>query len=72
MTKAELVEKALKKYKKARRIPVENFSMGYDKWSMEMEMNLEMDRGLYKWDASIVNAIRYIIDNKCKCSDFNA
>lgn len=62
----ELIAKALAKFKNAKKIAVENFTMGYDELSMEAAMNLEMDASLYKWNAHTVSAIRYVLNNKRK------
>lgn len=57
MTALEAAQAALKKYPKARKIAVENFvfsaSADYD----TNRLNLEMDRGLYKWNMPTVHAI---------------
>jgi hypothetical protein len=59
-----LIETALRKFPKAKRIAVENFTFSADKMDMATTMNLEMDAGLYKWNAHTVNAIRWVINNK--------
>jgi hypothetical protein len=58
-----LVEKAISKFKKAKRIAVENFSSGYQSLNMEAQMNLEQDTRDYSWNAQTVAAIRYVINN---------
>jgi len=60
----ELIAKALKKFPKAKKIAVENFTMGYNELSMEASMNLEMDAAAYKWNAHTTNAIRYVLQHK--------
>lgn len=60
----ELIAKALKKFPKAKKIAVENFTMGYNNLDMAASMNLEMDANLYKWNAHTVNAIRYVLNHK--------
>lgn len=56
------IEAALKKYPKAKRIAVENFtSNGTAKMDMAASMNLEMDAALYKWNAHTVAAIRMVM-----------
>ena len=60
----ELVDAALVKYPKARRTPVANFASGYSEMSMEASMNLEMDTQSYGWNSHIVNAIRFVINNR--------
>ena len=61
-----LIDQALKKFPKAKRIAVENFTMGYDSLSMEASMNLEMDAASYNWNAHTVSAIRWVLNNKNK------
>jgi len=63
----ELIDKALKKFPKAKRIAVENFTYGYNELSMEASMNLEMDANLYNWNAHTVNAIRWVLNFKHAC-----
>lgn len=60
----ELIAQALKKFPKAKKIAVENFTMGYNELSMEASMNLEMDAAAYKWNAHTTNAIRYVLQHK--------
>jgi hypothetical protein len=55
------VETALRKFPKARRIAVENFSFGSTKMDFATSMNLSADTAAYKWNAHTVNAIRYVI-----------
>ena len=59
-----LIEKALTKFPKAKRIAVENFSMGCSQMDTSTELNLAYDTRLYKWNAHTVNAIRWVINNK--------
>jgi hypothetical protein len=61
-----LIEKALKKFPKARRVAVENFTSGYDSFDMAAQMNLDADIRCYKWNAHTVNAILYVLNNKSK------
>jgi hypothetical protein len=63
-TESSLIDQALKKFPKARRTPVENFSMGYDSMTMEARMNLEMDRAAYNWHPHVVAAITWVINQK--------
>jgi len=60
----ELITKALIKFPKAKKIAVENFTMGYDSLSMEAQMNLEMDTHCYKWNTHTVGAIRWVLNHK--------
>ena len=66
MIETQLIERALLKFPKAKRIAVENFTMGTDKMDMATSMNLTMDAGLYKWNAHTVSAIRWVINEKSK------
>jgi len=59
-----LIAKSLTKFPKAKRIAVENFTMGYNHLSMEASMNLEADTACYKWNSHTVNAIRYVLNHK--------
>ena len=59
-----IVDKALNKFKKAKRIAVENFAGTCDKLDMAANMNLEMDAASYKWHPHTTAAIRYVIQNK--------
>ena len=59
-----LIETALRKFPKAKRIAVENFSSTADKLDMATSMNLADDARSYKWNAHTVNAIRWVINNK--------
>jgi len=58
----EAVELAIQKYPKARRIAVENATMGQED-SMIFRINLERDRASYSWNAQTMNAIRFIMSN---------
>jgi len=57
------VETALKKFPKAKRIAVENFTFGSTKMDMATSMNLGVDTAAYKWNAHTVNAIRWVINH---------
>ena len=59
-----LIETALRKFPKAKRIAVENFTMSADKMDMATSRNLVDDTRSYKWNAHTVNAIRWVINNK--------
>jgi hypothetical protein len=58
-----LVKQALVKYPKARKIAVENVTIGATD-SMQFRMNLEMDCRLYNWNADTMKAIRWVMKNK--------
>ena len=57
------IEKAMKRFPKAKRIAVENFTMSSSELGMAEMMNLEMDARMYKWNSDTVNAIRYVLGN---------
>jgi hypothetical protein len=58
----EKIEQALAKFKKAKRIAVENFtSGGAGKWDMAAAMNLDMDARLYSWNADTIKAIKFVM-----------
>ena len=59
-TRAEAIEAALGKYPKARRIAVENATMGQED-SMIFRMNLSQDRACYNWNAHTMSAIDYVM-----------
>jgi len=54
---------ALAKYPKAKKIAVENFTMGREGKGMTMadSMNLEMDARLYNWHPHTIKAIKMVI-----------
>jgi hypothetical protein len=62
MEKTDLINRAMAKYPKAKRIAVENFtSGGYGKWDMAASMNLAADATIYKWNGHTVAAIRFVM-----------
>jgi hypothetical protein len=61
MNKTERIEAALKKFPKAKRIAVENFTMTADTLDMATCMNLGEDTAAYKWNAHTVNAIKFVL-----------
>jgi hypothetical protein len=65
-TFSDLIEAAMLKYPKARRIAVENFSSGYRTMSYEASANLRLDTGLYKWTTTTVAAIKWVINQRAK------
>jgi hypothetical protein len=65
MNETQLIEAALLKYPKARRIAVENVTMGAVP-GMAFSMNLEADRVAYNWNAHTMSAINYVMRNKGK------
>jgi hypothetical protein len=60
----DLIEMAMKKFPKAKRIAVENFTMSCDKMDLATSMNLADDTRAYSWNAQTVNAIRWVIGQK--------
>ena len=61
-TRLEAIEAALGKYPKARRIAVENATMGQED-TITFRMNLEMDCALYNWNPHTMLAIGYVMRN---------
>ena len=57
------LETALRKFPKAKRIAVENFTFGTTKMDMATHMNLSADAASYKWNAHTVNAIKWVINH---------
>jgi len=64
MNDDKLIEKALVRFPKAKRIAVENFTMGYDDIGEEAQMNLKLDSKLYGWNKDTVNAIVNVLAEK--------
>ena len=60
--RAEAIEAALGKFPKARRIAVENATMGQED-STIFRMNLAQDRACYNWSAQTMGAINYVMRN---------
>lgn len=60
------IEIALQKYPKARRIAVENFTIGKEGKGMSIadSMNLEMDARLYGWKPDTIKAIKFVLNSK--------
>ncbi len=60
-----LIAEALRKFPKAKKIAVENFTMGKEGKGMDMgtAINLSLDAELYKWNSDTVKAIRFVIRN---------
>lgn len=58
------IQLALKKFPKAKKIAVENFTYGKEGRGMSMEdsMNLELDARAYGWNSQTVQAIRYAMN----------
>jgi hypothetical protein len=65
MTRQQVIEKAMLKFPKARRIAVENASSGFHKGNFDMgaQMNLEADQACYKWNSATMKAIYFCIEN---------
>jgi hypothetical protein len=63
-----LINLALKKYPKARKIALENFTYTADRLDMATSMNLAADARCYNWNSDTVNAIRYVLMNKSRTS----
>jgi hypothetical protein len=60
-----IIEAAMAKYPKARRIAVENATFGLHKGNFGIgeRMNISADAASYKWNSATVNAIHYVIKN---------
>lgn len=63
-----IVEKALLKYPKAKKIAVENATMGITKLDIATSINLESDIRSYNWNAQTVSAIYWVINEQGKQS----
>jgi hypothetical protein len=58
-----LVEQAMAKFPKAKRIAVENATMGQED-NMAFRMNLEADRASYGWNGQTMSAINFVMRGK--------
>ena len=65
---SDIIEKALAKYPKARRIAVQNFAGGQEGRGMDMatSMNLAADTQCYGWKPDTVKAIKFVFNYKEK------
>ena len=61
MSRTEAIEVALNKWPKARRIAVENVTMGAVD-GLAFRMNLEADRRSYGWKPETMNAINFVME----------
>jgi hypothetical protein len=59
--KSERVELALKKFPKAKRIAVENFTYTADDLDMATCWNLADDTRAYNWNSHTVAAIKFVL-----------
>lgn len=59
-----LIDQAMKKFPKAKRLAVVNFTGGYTELSLEAAMNLELDTQMYRWNSHTVAAISYVLRHK--------
>lgn len=57
----ELIEEALKKFPKARKIAVENFCLSACKDKTTNQWNLSEDTRMYSWNAHTTAAIRTVL-----------
>lgn len=57
------IETALQKYPKARRIAVENFTIGLEGKGMDFKtaMNLDADARAYGWKPDTIKAIKFVL-----------
>lgn len=60
------IDLALAKYPKARKIAVENFTMGKEGKGLSMadSLNLEYDAKCYGWKPDTIKAIKYVMAAK--------
>jgi hypothetical protein len=61
MTETELIESALRKYPKAKRIAVENFVTSAPNDPIANAVNLGDDTRSYKWNSDTYLAIKYCL-----------
>lgn len=59
--KKEKIEQALKRFPKAKRIAVENFTWTSNGWDMATAMNLDSDAKAYNWHPHTVAAIAWVL-----------
>ena len=64
-----IIEQALIKFPKARKIAVENVTMGVTKMDMVFHMNLAADTASYNWNAQTVAAIKWVIGQNAKAEN---
>ena len=57
--KNEVIQAALIKYPKAKKIAVENVSMWY-RGTWDDALNLRMDAVSYKWNSDTIKAIKFV------------
>ena len=70
-TRSEAIEIALKDFPKARRIAVENATMGQGD-SLAFRFNLAADCACYNWNAHTMLAIGYVMRNSCAREEVTA
>lgn len=61
MNKKDRVELALRKFPKAKRIAVENFTFTSDCLDLATSWNLAEDTKAYNWNGHTVSAIRFVL-----------
>lgn len=61
---AFIIDKAMTKYPRAKRICVENFTDYYSEMTLEASGNLGMEVDLCHWNSHTVAAIKYVLDLK--------
>ena len=66
MTTETLIEQALTKYPKAKRMAVENFCFSAPSNQMDNSLNLNEDARMYAWKSDTTNAIRYVLKREGK------
>lgn len=60
-TQKEIIQAALIKYPKAKKIAVENVSYWY-RGTWDDALNLRLDAISYKWNSDTIKAIKYVYD----------
>jgi len=60
----DVIEKALIRFPKAKRIAVENFTMSCDSFTKIAEYNLVQDSIAYKWNKDTIHAIISVLNEK--------
>ena len=61
---AEIIDRAMAKYPKAKRSRVENFTHAYKCMTLEASGNLGYEVRLCQWNEATVNAIKFVLYEK--------
>jgi hypothetical protein len=62
----QIIENALIKFPKAKRIAVENVACGVTKMDMAFHINFAADCAAYNWNAHTIAAIKWVIAQNAK------